>query len=222
MDAVRINELKVSFDKKVILDIPFLSMKYLGITVITGASGAGKSTLLRSINRLNECFDNYKHEGTIEVYLDGKFHDVNNYPVDKLRKKVGMVFQHPNVLPVSIEKNFTIPLGMNRRKAAPIIEEKLKDIGLWNDVKDRLSENASLLSGGQKQRLCLARALALNPEILLLDEPTSSLDMEATEQIEDYIIKLSEKVTIIAVTHSPAQAEKLGTDFITVNKLIDL
>ena len=210
MDALTVEKLAIAYDNKPVLRISALDVEAKAVTVITGPSGSGKSTFLRSINRLNECFDNCKTTGTIRLLLDGAMQDVNSYPLEKLRRKAGMVFQHPNVLPASIEKNFSIPLSVKKPQLAQIMETQLKAAGLWDEVKDRLSANALSLSGGQQQRLCIARAMALEPEILLLDEPTSSLDAAAAEIIEDYVLKLAEKITVIAVTHSEKQAEKLG------------
>ncbi|MDR0453227.1 MAG: phosphate ABC transporter ATP-binding protein [Deferribacteraceae bacterium] len=226
MDAVNIKNLSVSFDGKEVLSISELDIKACAVTVITGISGSGKSTLLRSINRLNECFKNCRTSGDITVTLANKPRSVYAYPPEYLRQKVGMVFQRPNVLPVSIEKNFLIPLvhgaDLSHKNAVRVMEEKLKTVGLWDEVKDRLNVLANALSGGQQQRLCIARALSLDPEILLLDEPTSSLDKRSEEFVEEYILAISSTVTVIAVTHNAVQAQKLGAGFADmdmINKL---
>ena len=223
MNLFEIRGLTVSFGGVQVLNIPSLDIVKGERVVITGASGNGKTTLLRSLNRLNECFPESKTGGTVKVILNGTLQDINAVPLEELRRKVGMVFQHPNVLPVSILKNFTVPLmhgmGVKRKDAEQVMAEKLKLVGLWDEVSDRLDKSAASLSGGQQQRLCLARALSLDPEILLLDEPTSSLDPQASELIEEYILKISSTVNIVAVTHSIAQAEKLGTQFIDIKKI---
>jgi phosphate transport system ATP-binding protein len=206
-----------------VLAIDALDIRAQKITVITGASGKGKSTLLRSLNRLNECFTNCTTSGSIAVLLNGTMRQARDVPVELLRRKVGMVFQHPNLLPVSIEKNFTIPLvrgaGIARKDAVFVMEEKLKLAGLWDEVKDRLSHPAASLSGGQQQRLCIARALSLDPEILLLDEPTSSLDEQSRDGIESYILGAVRALTVILVTHNKEQAERLGDDFIEIESV---
>ena len=215
--CVVIEGLKVSFSGREILhglNVEFPANK---ISVILGRSGSGKSTLLRSINRLNELFDGYQGEGEIKVSLNDNLVSISgkNAPeLTELRRKVGMVFQSPNPLPVSIRKNITLPLelafnisGSEREK---ILTEKLEQVGLWEEVKDRLNSPALSLSGGQQQRLCLARALALKPDLLLLDEPTASLDRAAAEKVEDMILSLKEKLSVIVVSHSLQQADKLA------------
>jgi phosphate transport system ATP-binding protein len=221
MNCFEIKRLSVSFDGKQVLAIDALTIQAQRITVITGASGKGKSTLLRSLNRLNECFANCTTSGDIAVLLNGTLQPARDVAVEVLRRKAGMVFQQPNLLPVSIEKNFTIPLvhsaGAARKDAAHIMEEKLRLVGLWDDVKDRLSAPAATLSGGQQQRLCIARALSLAPEILLLDEPTSALDDRSRDVIESYIRSVGHALTVILVTHNHEQAERLGDDFIEID-----
>ena len=187
------------------------------ITVILGRSGSGKSTLLRSINRLNELFEGYHGEGEVRLLLNDELIPVSgeNAPeITELRRKTGMVFQSPNPLPVSIRKNITLPLelafNLSGSEKESILTEKLKQVGLWEEVKDRLNNSALSLSGGQQQRLCLARALALNPELLLLDEPTASLDRSAAQKVEDMILSLKEKISVIMVSHSLQQAAKLA------------
>ncbi len=222
MNAFEINDLSVSFSGRNVLHINELSIKEHAVTVIMGRSGCGKSTFLRALNRLNECFPGAETSGTVLVKLDGALRNITSYPVELLRRKCGMVFQHPNVLPVSIEKNFTIPLrhgmGIKAGEVHNIMRRNLILTGLWDEVKNRLTSQAASLSGGQQQRLCIARALSLEPEILLLDEPTSSLDQEAGAVVEECIRNLSGNVTIVAVTHSVAQAERIGTDFIDMEK----
>ena len=215
--AAVIKGLKVSFLGREILhgvDISFPTNK---VSVILGRSGSGKSTLLRSINRLNECFDGYRGEGDIRVLLNDTLTPVagNEAPaLTELRRRVGMVFQSPNPLPVSIRKNVALPLELafklSRDETDKVVREKLEQTGLWEEVKDRLDAGAQSLSGGQQQRLCLARALALNPDLILLDEPTASLDRAAAQKVEDMILALKEKLSVIMVSHSLRQAAKLA------------
>jgi phosphate transport system ATP-binding protein len=182
------------------------------ISAIIGPSGCGKSTLLRSINRMNDEIDDYKCTG--EILYNGKNIFDKDLDITKYRKKVGMVFQKPIPFPMSIYENVAFGLrihGMkNKTKIDEIVEKSLKDAALWNEVKDELYKSAYSLSGGQQQRLCVARALAVSPEIILLDEPTSALDPIATQKIEHLIEELSEKYTIIIVTHNLAQAIRIS------------
>ncbi|MBQ9419805.1 MAG: phosphate ABC transporter ATP-binding protein [Synergistaceae bacterium] len=222
MSCVVIEKLRVSFAKREILhglDIKFPANK---ISVVLGRSGSGKSTLLRSINRLNECFDGFHGEGEIKILLGGSLVSVADVALTELRRRAGMVFQSPNPLPMSIRKNIAMPLNLAFRlsntETEKIIREKLEQTALWDEVKDRLNDSAMSLSGGQQQRLCLARALALRPELLLLDEPTSSLDRAAAEKIEDMILSLKNKISVIMVSHSIQQAEKLADYLVTIEE----
>jgi phosphate transport system ATP-binding protein len=223
MNSLYARDLTVAFGGRRVLSIDELAVKKGGLSVITGASGSGKSTLLRTFNRLNDFFPGCQVKGLLEASIGGRRQSVYDLEVDELRRKIGLVFQHPNVLPVSIVKNFTLPLvqglGLPAGQAVRIAEERLKSVGLWNDVKNRLNSAADILSGGQKQRLCLARALALEPDILLLDEPTSSLDSGAAAEVEEYILEISKNITVVLVTHSLKQAEKLGTHFFEMEKI---
>ncbi|GAU09868.1 phosphate ABC transporter ATP-binding protein [Desulfoplanes formicivorans] len=191
------------------------------ISVIIGRSGSGKSTFLRSINRLNDTILTCTHSGTIRLHLDQQWVDIHDpgVRVEKLRHQVGMVFQSPNVLPMSIRKNMTLPLkivaGHDREQRFMRMEQALREARLWEEVKDRLDKPATILSGGQQQRLCLARALALEPEILLLDEPTSSLDHKAARGIEELILGLRDRYSLMVVSHSLRQTRRIG-DLITV------
>lgn len=184
--------------------------------LLVGPSGSGKTTLLRAVNRLNELFGGFHTSGRVTVPWNGGVCSVygDPYPLEELRRRVGMVFQNPNVLPVSIRRNFTIPLGEVLRcggtEAAGRMEQALTDVGLWREVSGRLDEPATRLSGGQQQRLCLARALALEPSVLLLDEPTANLDFRATAAIEDLIGQLKEQYVLLVVSHSLDQAERLA------------
>jgi len=213
---VAVTGLMVRFSGKPVLDEVNLSLWAGQITVIVGPSGSGKTTLLRSINRLNECFPDCRTEGSIRLRLDGRCGDINQdfLTLPELRRRVGMVFQTPAVLPFSIKKNLTMPLrvtlGMTGVALAERVERALREVTLWDEVKDRLHDAAATLSGGQQQRLCLARVLALEPKILLLDEPTASLDFRAAGRIEELLLKLKEKYTILAVSHSLSETRRLA------------
>lgn len=192
-----------------------------GITVLLGRSGSGKTTFLRALNRLNETFDGYEGSGSVSLLLGGKMTDIyspKSLEPTALRRKVGMVFQTPNPLPMSIRRNITLPLQLmpesRRSDTEGRMEAALKTTGLWDEVKDRLDAPANRLSGGQQQRLCLARALALEPEFLLLDEPTASLDKRSSELIEDHLLSLKQRYSIVMVSHSVRQALKLGGYFV--------
>ncbi len=186
------------------------------LAVILGRSGSGKTTFLRSFNRLNECFPQSETKGSFRLKLQSEWRDIyrNAMPLSELRRRVGMVFQTPHLLPVSIADNLALPvklvLGLPRRDIASRVEWALKEAHLWEEVKDRLEAPAHTLSGGQQQRLCLARLLALEPEILLMDEPTASLDFRASLKVEELLLSLKERYTIIAVSHSLSQARRLA------------
>ena len=181
------------------------------ITALIGPSGCGKSTFLRTLNRMNDLIEGCKIDGNIQ--MDGE-NIYGNIDVIELRKKVGMVFQKPNPFPMSIYDN--IAYGprthgiRNKSTLDDIVEKSLKDAAMWDEVKDRLKTSALGLSGGQQQRLCIARALAVDPEVLLMDEPTSALDPISTSKIEDLAIELSENYTIIIVTHNMQQAGRIS------------
>ena len=193
------------------------------ITALIGPSGCGKTTFLRTLNRMNE-LSGVKTEG--KVLIDGT--DIYNGKVDviQLRKKVGMVFQQPNPFPMSIYDNVAYGPkihGVRNKKLAVIVEESLKKAALWDEVKTRLEESAVKLSGGQQQRLCIARALAVNPEIILFDEPCSALDPVSTARIEDLLRELKEDYTIVIVTHNMQQAARVSdiTAFFLMGELIE-
>lgn len=198
-------------DNHVVKDISF-NVQCREVTSIIGPSGCGKSTFLRCLNRMNDLIPGARCEGLIKI--DGQ--DIYEPHVDvvDLRKKVGMVFQRPNPFPKSIFDNVAYGLRVNGIKNKEYITQKveqcLKDSALWDEVKDRLQENALSLSGGQQQRLCVARALAIQPEIVLMDEPASALDPIATAKLEELIIRLKEKYTIIIVTHNMQQAARIS------------
>ncbi len=196
------------------------------VTALIGPSGCGKSTFLRCLNRMNDLIPLTRVEG--KIMLDGQDIYTSAQDVVMLRRRVGMVFQKPNPFPKSIFDNVAYGLVVNglKNKAliAQYVEESLKQAALWEEVKDRLSESALGLSGGQQQRLCIARALAVKPEVVLMDEPASALDPIATQKIEELIHTLKEFYTIIIVTHNMQQAARVSdiTAFFYIGKLIEV
>ena len=190
------------------------------ITAIVGPSGAGKSTFLSLFNRLWENIPGSRIQGRVLVRFSGnpghEFTDINAPEISaiQLRRSVGMVFQIPNPLPMSIFNNVSFPLKLagikNRDEVEERVTQSIKACGLWAEVKDRLEKKASVLSGGQQQRLCMARALVMAPEILLLDEPTSSLDPASGEKIENLMVSLKESCTLIMVSHGPDQVKSIS------------
>ena len=207
-----VKNLNVWFGNKHVLINNNISIKQNKITAIMGPSGCGKSTFLRCINRMIELIDGARVEG--QIFIDGKDIYSDNINVYELRKKVGMVFQKPNPLPKSIFENVAYGLRIHgikdRRELQERVEKALIDANLFDEVKDRLHTSALALSGGQQQRLCLARALAVEPEIILLDEPASALDPMATAKLEELLEKLKKDYTIIIVTHSIQQAARVS------------
>lgn len=195
------------------------------ITALIGPSGCGKSTFLKTLNRMNDLIPSVRIEGSVK-YKDKNIFD-KNIDVNELRREIGMVFQKPNPFPMSIYDNIAYGPRTHgiKRKAAldDIVEESLKDAAIWDEVKDRLKKSALGLSGGQQQRLCIARALAVKPEILLMDEPTSALDPISTSKIEDLATELKNKYTIIIVTHNMQQAVRISdnTAFFLLGDLIE-
>ena len=194
------------------------------ITAFIGPSGCGKSTLLKSINRMNDLVDGCKITGSIT--LDGE--DIyNGMNVNILRKRVGMVFQKPNPFPMSIYDNIAFgprTHGIHKKNAVDeIVERSLRDAAIWEETKDRLKKSALGLSGGQQQRLCIARALAVQPEVILMDEPTSALDPISTSKIEELIARLKEKYTIVIVTHNMQQAARVSdkTAFFLLGEIVE-
>ena len=194
------------------------------ITAFIGPSGCGKSTLLKSLNRMNDLVEGCRIEG--EILLDGKnlFEDID---VNILRKRVGMVFQKPNPFPMSIYDNIAYgprTHGLKKKSELDeIVEKSLRDAAIWDEVKDRLNKSALGMSGGQQQRLCIARALAVNPEVLLMDEPTSALDPISTGKIEELLDELRKQFTIVIVTHNMQQAARISdkTAFFLLGNMIE-
>jgi phosphate transport system ATP-binding protein len=211
--VLSIRNLSVAYEKgkHAVKDVS-VDIKRNAVTAIMGPSGCGKSTLLRAINRMHELYDHIETEG--QLILNGK--DITDMPTIQLRRMAGMVFQRPNPFPtMSIYDNVIAGFKLNgirmkKKQRDDIVERSLRDVTLWEEVKDNLHRKGTFLSGGQQQRLCIARALAYDPEVILLDEPTSALDPVATARVEDLLVKLKENYSIIMVTHNMAQAARIS------------
>ena len=213
---ITLHDFGVAYEKKTVLEGVNTTIRRGRITAIIGPSGCGKSTMLKAMNRMLELQGDAKIRGSI--HLNGQ--DINTISADELRRRVGMVFQTPTPFPMSIYKNMTYApqyYGVaGKQKLEKIVREKLEVTGLWEEVKDELNKSALKLSGGQQQRLCIARALTAEPEILLLDEPCSALDVKSTQIIEQLLLELKEKYTIVIVTHNLFQARRIADDCIFV------
>lgn len=212
-NILKLININVFYDDKKILDNVNIEFEKNRITSIIGQSGCGKTTLLKTINKIILEENNSRIIGKIE--FDGT--DTDNIPIEILRKNIGMVFQNPTPFPLSIYKNISYALkyyGYNKKYLESKVVDILKTVNLYDEVKDKLNTSALKLSGGQKQRLCLARSLSVEPNILLLDEPCSSLDIINSEKIEETLIKLKDKYTIIIVTHNINQAKKISDNAI--------
>lgn len=224
MDKIQVKNLNLYYNKFQALKDINISIKENKIMSFIGPSGCGKSTLLKSINRMNDLVEDCRIEG--EILLDSK--NINDIQVNQLRKRVGMVFQKPNPFPMSIYDNIAFgprTHGITKKSELDfIVESSLKKAALYDDVKDRIYKSALALSGGQQQRLCIARALAVEPEVLLMDEPTSALDPISTGKIEDLVRVLKEKYTIIMVTHNMQQAIRISDDtaFFLLGRIIEV
>lgn len=223
---VKTDKLKLWYGDKQALNGVSLDIYENKITAFIGPSGCGKSTYLRCLNRMNDLIDSVSIKG--KVTLDG--HDIYGSEVDEVavRKKVGMVFQQPNPFPKSIYDNVAYAPLMHDmvkkgKECDELVERSLKDAGLWEEVKDKLNESGTALSGGQQQRLCIARTIAVEPDVILMDEPTSALDPISTQVIENLMSKLKEKFTIIVVTHNMQQAARIAdmTAFFHLGNLIE-
>jgi len=203
-----------------------LAMENHRVTALIGPSGCGKSTFLRALNRMNDIIEGVRVEG--QVLLDGRDIYEKGMDVVELRKQVGMVFQKSNPFPKSIFDNVAYGLRINRMakgdELKDRVEQSLRGAALWEEVKDRLNESALGLSGGQQQRLCIARALAIEPEVILMDEPASALDPIATQKIEELIQVLKERYTIVIVTHNMQQAARVSdyTAFFLLGDLVEM
>lgn len=225
MAKVETKNLNLWFKDNHVLKDVNLAIKENSVTAVMGPSGCGKSTLIRAMNRMNDVISGCRVTG--EVYVDGKnvYEDGTN--VYDLRRKVGMVFQKPNPFPKSIFENVAFGPKIHKiasgKKLEEIVEKSLRGGALWDEVKDRLNDSAFSLSGGQQQRLCIARALAVEPEVILMDEPCSALDPASTARIEVLMRELREKYTVIVVTHNLQQAARVSdfTAFLYVGQLIE-
>jgi phosphate transport system ATP-binding protein len=223
--VLRIKDFNAYYDQTIVLKDINLAIYKNSVTAIMGPSGCGKTTLIRAINRMHEFTPNARIEGSINLY------DEDLYTLEPIvvRRKIGMVFQRPNPFPtMSIYDNVIAGYNLNGFKLSKdeknqIVEESLRKSALWDEVKDNLHKKGTFLSGGQQQRLCIARALAMKPEILLLDEPTSALDPKATAHIEELITELRNEVTMILVTHNIAQAARISnyTVFLYLGELVE-
>lgn len=195
------------------------------VTALIGPSGCGKTTLLRCFNRMHDLYPGNRYEG--EILFRGRNILAPDVDLIELRTKIGMVFQKPTPFPMSIFDNVAYGLRLrgikNKKELAERVEKALREAALWDEVKDKLKESGLSLSGGQQQRLCIARAIAVEPEVLLFDEPTSALDPISTAKIEDLIVQLKEKITIVIVTHNMQQAARISdfTAFMYLGELVE-
>ena len=224
MNKFKIKNLDLFYNEFQALKDINLGIKANKITAFIGPSGCGKSTLLKTLNRMNDLVEGCTIKG--EVLLEGE-NIYGNIDTNILRKKVGMVFQKPNPFPMSIYDNIAFgprTHGITKKSILDeIVEKSLKDAAIWNETKDRLKKSALGMSGGQQQRLCIARALAVNPDVLLMDEPTSALDPISTSKIEDLIQELKSRYTIVIVTHNMQQATRISdeTVFFLLGEIIE-
>lgn len=225
MNNIIIKDLSLTYGDKQVLKGINQEIEEKKITAIIGPSGCGKSTLLRCINRMNELIPDVKISGQI-IFDKMDIYD-SNTDVTEVRRKIGMVFQRPNPFPKTIYDNVAYGLRINglkdKTKIFELVERSLEDCGLLKEVKDRLHTSAMQLSGGQQQRLCIARALAIEPKVILMDEPCSALDPASTFKIEELMVKLKERYTVIIVTHNMQQAARVSdtTGFLYLGKLIE-
>ncbi|TAK08434.1 MAG: phosphate ABC transporter ATP-binding protein [Candidatus Manganitrophaceae bacterium] len=226
MDAAfHVQKLNVFYGKKQALRDVNMEIPAKAVTAVIGPSGCGKSTFVRCLNRMNDLVPGFRVEGSI--LYQGKDIYSRGMDVIDVRRKIGMVFQKPNPFPKSIYENIAYGLRIqgvkNKEKIDTVVEESLKKAAIWEEVKDRLPQSALSLSGGQQQRLCIARALAVAPEVLLLDEPTSAIDPIATGRIEELLRELKESYTIVIVTHNMQQAARISdiTGFFLMGELVE-
>ena len=223
--AVKIEKVDFYYGSNLALQKVFMEIPQRQVTALIGPSGCGKSTLLRCVNRLNDLIDETRMEGSIEVY--GRDIKDPAWSLSELRKDIGMVFQKSNPFPKTIYENIAYGPqihGVSKKSELDaIVEQTLKNVGLWKEVKDRLDASALQLSGGQQQRLCIARAIAVEPKVLLMDEPCSALDPIATAKIEELIVTLKEQYTILIVTHNMQQAARVAdfTGFMLMGELVE-
>lgn len=225
MNIITVNDLCLWYGNHQALKNVSIDIAKNGITALIGPSGCGKSTFLKTLNRMNDLIAGVKISGSIKYNGEDIFAPQTD--VNELRRQIGMVFQKPNPFPMSIYDN--VAYGprthgiKNKAKLDDIVERSLRDAAIWDEVSDRLKTNALGLSGGQQQRLCIARALAVEPEVLLMDEPTSALDPISTSKIEELAIQLKEKYTIVIVTHNMHQAVRISdnTAFFLLGELVE-
>jgi len=224
--VLKVRDLSIAYEAgKYAVKVINADIESRAITAIMGPSGCGKSTLLRAFNKMHELYPNITTEGSI--YLNDV--DINNMSTIELRRKIGMVFQRPNPFPtMNIYENVIAGYKLNgirlkRSDRDSIVEKALRDVTLWDEVKDSLFKKGTFLSGGQQQRLCIARAIAFDPEVLLLDEPTSALDPVSTSRIEDLLVDLKENYTILLVTHNMSQAARISDNsmFMYLGELVE-
>lgn len=225
MNKLEAKNVNVFYGANQVLKDVNLSIKPNTVTAFIGPSGCGKSTFLRLFNRMNDYIDVFKMNGAISI--DGKNIYDKNIRVEELRKQIGMVFQKPNPFPKSIYENVVYGLRIQGIKDKKILDEtvetSLQQAALWEEVKDKLKDSALALSGGQQQRLCIARTLAVQPTVILMDEPASALDPISTAKIEDLIYKLKSKYTIVIVTHNMQQAGRISdkTAFFYMGEMVE-
>ena len=224
--AVQASKFSFWYDEKQALHEIDLEIPSKAITALIGPSGCGKSTFLRSINRMNETIPGVRHDG--DIVLNGDHIYERGVDIEELRTRIGMVFQRSNPFPKSVYQNVAYGPRINRRlprrQMDELVEKSLRRAALWDEVKDRLGSNALGLSGGQQQRLCIARALANDPEVLLLDEPASALDPIATQRIEELLFELKGQLTVVIVTHNLQQAARISdmTAFFYLGHLVEM
>ena len=224
-EIIKVTDLNLWYGTAQALHHVNLNIPEKTITALIGPSGCGKSTFLKTLNRMNDLIPNVRISG--EILYKGQDIFARDVDVNTLRKEIGMVFQKPNPFPMSVYDN--IAYGprthgiKSRARLDDIVEQSLRDAAIWDEVKDRLKKNALGLSGGQQQRLCIARALAVEPQVLLMDEPTSALDPISTSKIEELCMQLKEKYTIITVTHNMQQAVRISdkTAFFLLGELVE-
>lgn len=224
-NIIEAKDVNVYYDTNHVLKDITMDIKENTITAFIGPSGCGKSTFIRCLNRMNDYIETFRMEG--EILIEGKDIYKKKVRVEELRQKVGMVFQKPNPFPKSIFENVSYGLHIQGEKDKKFIEERveksLQRSALWKEVKDKLHKSALSLSGGQQQRLCIARTLAVNPSIILMDEPASALDPISTAKIEELILELKQRYTIVIVTHNMQQASRISdrTAFFYMGDLIE-
>ena len=220
-----VKDLDLYYGQKQALKNINMDIRSNAITALIGPSGCGKSTFLKTLNRMNDLIDNVRITG--QVTLDGEDIFEKNMDVTMLRKRVGMVFQQPNPFPMSVYDNIAYGPRVhgikNKAKLDEIVEESLRGAAIWDEVKDNLKKSALRLSGGQQQRICIARALATKPEVILMDEPTSALDPISTTKIEDLMEELKRQYTVVVVTHNMQQAVRVSdyTAFFLVGDMVE-